>query len=816
MTDIEVVIINVLQQLLQKNEILSSESQPVVDLLRQEWINTSADLQVVLQDESSWQAIQLPVRLKLALQKYITSTNQTETTPNGTIEATNTNTDTEITESESIASPWRRDWDDEKKYWYYWNEETHESYWDTSEELNNDNNVEYENNDNITEYDAAESTEYSEYNEYTNETEYNNSTSYENEQYSETKESISTKPMESTPNTDGDADLSRLLQAQFDREAAATTESSRTPAHTPAHTPVMQSIPIPPFTNSSIAPSAPFIKTLPMDDPYGDPNDELYPSFVPPPTSSFTSTSSSNTCKTSIRSTMATTNATPSISATTSKTNHLDPCVPSIPSFNRLPLPEAVAAIEITKTSDSTDTSSFSSSSSSSSFVPMVVTSPYTETINQMDTNHTVEMHTTATPIMMLSGMLYKKSRKHALIGAKWQQRWFEVTHDSLNYYRTTEEETAQSPSSSPSSSSSSPTTYNSTPQKIKRLKVGMNVSVQWESVWLPAQIIKVQSLASKCDVIIVNSLASKQVGMANKWLKSVHRNQLRTRDIGSSNSSNSSSTTTTTMSDKNGYLGMVVGNSDTKRSRVISSPTPSDTSILSVSSASSISSSATSAGVESSNTHLHGLHNGLAVLTSNHGDSAVVDNKKESSSSSFSPASVSLKSSLPSSSASPTITTMSSPTTPMLRGKSILKSIPLTSIVAVIRESSSNQPSEFAVALKKGRVLELRAPNVEEANRWTLQLDAKVRSASLDQDEIPLPPMRSTHTIKESILKTSTSESTKTDGELARELQAQFDLEVRTSNDKNKSKNNNDNNNDAGLLWRLSQAGSSPLSSNR
>ena len=39
---------------------------------------------------------------------------------------------------------------------------------------------------------------------------------------------------------------------------------------------------------------------------------------------------------------------------------------------------------------------------------------------------------------------------------------------------------------------------------------------------------------------------------------------------------------------------------------------------------------------------------------------------------------------------------------------------------------------------------------------------------------------MRSTHTIKESILKTSTSESTKTDGELARELQAQFDLEVR------------------------------------
>ena len=59
-----------------------------------------------------------------------------------------------------------------------------------------------------------------------------------------------------------------------------------------------------------------------------------------------------------------------------------------------------------------------------------------------------------------------------------------------------------------------------------------------------------------------------------------------------------------------------------------------------------------------------------------------------------------------------------------------------------------------------------------------------KVRSASLDQDEIPLPPMRSTHTIKESNLKTSTSESTKTDGELARELQAQFDLEVRTSND--------------------------------
>ena len=81
MTDIEVVIINVLQQLLQKNEILSSESQPVVDLLRQEWINTSEDLQVVLQDESSWQAIQLPVRLKLALQNYITSTNQTETTP---------------------------------------------------------------------------------------------------------------------------------------------------------------------------------------------------------------------------------------------------------------------------------------------------------------------------------------------------------------------------------------------------------------------------------------------------------------------------------------------------------------------------------------------------------------------------------------------------------------------------------------------------------------------------------------------------------------------------------------------------------------
>ena len=458
----------------------------------------------------------------------------------------------------------------------------------------------------------------------------------------------------------------------------------------------------------------------------------------------------------------------------------------------------------------------------------MATTIPVTDQDNGKEDNVNGKFNAidqAATPIMMLSGMLHKKSRKHALIGAKWQQRWFEVTHDTLNYYKTTEEEISQSPSSSsPSSSSSSSSSSSTSPAstKIRRLKVGLDVSVQWENAWLPAKIIKVQSIAPKCDIIIVGSSLSNKIGMANKWLKNIHRNQLRTRNC--SNNGGGSS-------EESRYLGMVVGNTDIKQrprtgGTTTSSPTPQETPDLPPAPSLTPSSTLSSLSASSPPT----------VTTTNESSGKSTSHYRRNDAPTGREA--------PSCSAS--ITCAVSSALPVLRGKSILKSIPLTSIVAVMSETSVDRPTEFAIALRQGRVLELRALTAEDAERWVSQLDARVRSASLDdEDVIPFAPApqlpTSLPTSSSSLIPPRPQVEAKTDEQLARELQAQFDLEA-ASQSQNTTRSTGSTSrrnsgaggsggstgggtgcdrmhsldNDASLLFRLSQGGSSPASTKR
>jgi hypothetical protein len=774
MTDIADIVNRVCEENL--SSISKATVASVISYLKNEWINNSTDLYAVLQDQQSWQALNIPVRLKLALAEYMDTLNTAE----GYYEQ-NYHEQGEVEEEVSTTSPsvWRRDWDDEKQYWYYWNTETHESYWDE--------NQDYEGYNNYTEDQYAD---------YEEESKEPSATAPKENSTTPTTPAILTQSSSAASSAASlteispTNDITSLLQSQFNQRAMGTAPTAP-PTAPPADPPAASAIASTVSPVIYVTPTAPCIpddsksiiysshsrpspiKTLPRDDPNNDPNEPLYPPFT-----------------SELNSTISTT-------------------IPTIESP-----PEAVVGVEVTTSNNySTFSSATATTTSSTPTVQTIVTSPnlvkrdqhqnYNQNHdrkNEYDYNLPLSLEPAvpmnfnnsnndpqidsnmATPTMMLSGMLYKKSRKHALIGAKWQRRWFEVTHNSLNYYKHTEEEELGWPSSPKIKKKA-------TPQKIKKMKAGMDVMVQWGKYWLPARIIKVQSLAPKCDVIVLDSELSSKVGMSNKWLKNVHRNQVQ---------STSSKNSVQNVGEQK-YLGMVESPKHNSPEESNSSKGSDDTKVIISTTVSSSNSSSNSSSLSS-------------------------DGQKED------------------------VTTKSTSPTPtvLLRGKSLLKSIPLTSIVAVLQDTSCCKPLEFAIALKEGRVLELRAPTEENAQKWLEHLDARVRSASIDNDEIPLPPAF-TDTLKVTLPTSPIAapapltrqpatpiRQVKSDEEIARELQAQFDAEDNNRNSRQSSSGSNNSvgsvgsvgnsNNGSGnsnnhdmtsLLFRLSQGGSSPASRN-
>ena len=124
--------------------------------------------------------------------------------------------------------------------------------------------------------------------------------------------------------------------------------------------------------------------------------------------------------------------------------------------------------------------------------------------------------NTQAKAVGFMSGTLWKKSRKHALIGRKWQRRWFELRHDALVYFQ---DATSASPKSS------------SPPSKISHLKVkaGTNVKLWWpdDSLWVHARVLQCKGRDSY-DVIVLPNKLSNVIGISNKWVKDVERNRIR------------------------------------------------------------------------------------------------------------------------------------------------------------------------------------------------------------------------------------------------------------------------------------------------
>ena len=122
MTDIA----KIMSQVCQSLSVTETTKESIITYLRSEWINTDSDLYAVSQDTASWSALNIPVRLKLALVKHMNTSFATEeyAENNNNYEHFNNNADT----TTPAPSLWKRDWDEEKQYWYYWNTETLESY----------------------------------------------------------------------------------------------------------------------------------------------------------------------------------------------------------------------------------------------------------------------------------------------------------------------------------------------------------------------------------------------------------------------------------------------------------------------------------------------------------------------------------------------------------------------------------------------------------------------------------------------------------------------------------------------------------------
>ena len=137
MTDIA----EILSQVCHSLSVTETIKESIITYLRSEWINTDSDLYAVSEDSASWSALNIPVRLKLALVEHMNTSFATEEYAENNNNYEHFNNDDTTTPATSL---WRRDFDEEKQYWYYWNTETLESYWDENQEGAHEEYNEYE------------------------------------------------------------------------------------------------------------------------------------------------------------------------------------------------------------------------------------------------------------------------------------------------------------------------------------------------------------------------------------------------------------------------------------------------------------------------------------------------------------------------------------------------------------------------------------------------------------------------------------------------------------------------------------------------
>ena len=279
-----------------------------------------------------------------------------------------------------------------------------------------------------------------------------------------------------------------------------------------------------------------------------------------------------------------------------------------------------------------------------------------------------------AMAVEFMSGTLWKKSRKHALIGSKWQRRWFELRHDSLVYFQ---DSTTASPKNTPKSKKSGKST----------LKPGMDVKLWWpnDSLWINSRILQCKSRDS-FDLVILPGRISNMLGLSHRWVKEVGRERIRIfqqdGEHGQSNYGHDANTSNLASPSKRNtkmrYLGTIENVAD-----------------------------------EGAHTNLKKDSPSKSVHDIAGDDCNFPPNATESE---------------------------ASPKT--LRGKTLLKRIPLLNMVAILRDESAIGRGEFAIALQSGRILELRASDSETAELWVKQLDSLIKSLSGQDEVVPLAPL--------------------------------------------------------------------------
>jgi hypothetical protein len=355
-----------------------------------------------------------------------------------------------------------------------------------------------------------------------------------------------------------------------------------------------------------------------------------------------------------------------------------------------------------------------------------------------------------ATPVGFMSGMLWKKSRKHVLIGSKWQRRWFELRHDALVYFQ-------DATSASPKNSSPSPKA-----SKFK-LKAGMLVKLWWpdDSLWVNARVLQCKGRDS-FDMVVLKDKVSSVIGISNKWVKGVQRKRIRTvapHDMGSHHAMDASESGSAGTADRLNaghnseplamvprYLGMI--------------------------------DSATSKASDAHHLEAHVLagddRNFPPQRPGPLGSPSLSHRQLQPPRRHLLPGSTGSGSKIPGK---------------ILRGKgSLLKRIPLSHISALLRDPSSAGKREFGIALISGRILELRASSSEIAGNWTRQLDALITSLPAQNDAVPLAPLGSEvlggspgHSAGESeVAGRGRKKQIESDTDYAAKLQEQFDREAR------------------------------------
>ena len=423
--------------------------------------------------------------------------------------------------------------------------------------------------------------------------------------------------------------------------------------------------------------------------------------------------------------------------------------------------------------------------------VPELSNQPHKPSSTDPDALHTVPASAPeeATPIGFMSGMLWKKSRKHALIGSKWQKRWFELRHDALVYFQ---DVTSASPK-------------NSSPRRAKaskfKLSSGMAVKLWWpdDSLWVNARVLQCKGRDS-FDVIILKDKVSSIIGISNKWVKDVPRKRIRMmvpNNIEPGKATNESGNYAPRASDacnpgENSdplasvprYLGMI----DTAASKT-SNAQHLEARFL----------AGDDRNFPPQSFTLSELHNPSQQGPSQQGLQEETQRLEPVGHAG---------------SGSPT-------QAKTLRGKgSLLKRIPLLNITALLRDpSSARKEGEFAIALSSGRVLELRASSSKVAEQWIRQLDALILSLSVQNGAVPLAPLENGaqgsspgHSAgKQGALGQGSEES---DMAFAVKLQEQFDREARRVASEPSERNVlTPPKTDSSLLRRLAKGGATPPS---